>query len=108
MDEVSSSSIPDEWKEWIIAKINKTPASPPLDTFGQVLTTFLSRLPQSVFKVGGTVITQVWCRPGKTGIVGLMLCLRWQAKYSDTGHNWKANIKRVERIFNAIIAHPDL
>ena len=51
---------------------------------------------------------QVWCRSGKTGILGLLLCLYWQAEYCGTGHAWKGNIKAVEQIFNAILSEPDL
>ena len=46
--------------------------------------------------------------PGKTGILGLLLCLYWQAEYSGGGNDWKANIKRVESIFSAILAEPTL
>ncbi|KAI0246681.1 hypothetical protein BJV78DRAFT_1157702 [Lactifluus subvellereus] len=74
-----------------------------------VLTEYLSRLPSSVFKVGGkSVMTQIWCCSGRTGIVGLLLCLHWQAEYSGIGPEWKTNLKRVEHIFKAILAHSDL
>ncbi|KAI0245018.1 hypothetical protein BJV78DRAFT_1159260 [Lactifluus subvellereus] len=107
--EIRSLSIPDEWKEWMTAKLMKTDTNPPSDAFGQVLTEYLSRLPPSVFKAGGkSVMTQVWCRLGRTGIVGLLLCLHWQVEYSGTRPEWKTNLKRVECIFKAIIAHPDL
>jgi hypothetical protein len=61
-----------------------------------------------VFKAGGTVITQIWCHLGKTGAIGLLKCLHWKADQSGTGLTWKANMKCVERIFNAILEHPDL
>ena len=90
------------------AKLMKIDAKWPADTFGKVLTDYLSRLPSTALKVGGTVMTQVWCQPGKTGIIGLLLCLYWQVEYLGTGCDWKANVQRVECIFNAILAQPDL
>lgn len=107
-NEIRKSSIPDEWKEWINAKLMKVDAKRPAESFGQSLTDYLSGLPSTALDIGGTVMTQIWCRPGKTGIFGLILCLYWQAEYSGAGVEWKANMERVERIFNAILAEPDL
>jgi hypothetical protein len=106
--EIRTSSIPDEWKHWMSAKLMKTNTNPPSESFGQVFTDYLDGLPSSVLEEGGTVMAQEWCRPGRTGIVGLLLCLYWQAECSGTGPGWKANMKRVEQVFNAILAHPDL
>ena len=50
----------------------------------------------------------LWCRQGKTGIIGLILCLYWQDTFSGAGNDWKANMQRVENIFNAILAGPEL
>jgi hypothetical protein len=79
-----------------------------LDRFRQMLLDYLHRLPSSVFSVGGTVMSQVWCHPGRTGILRLLLCLYWHAKYSGTGPDWNANMKCIKQIYNAIIEHPDL
>ncbi|KAI0245103.1 hypothetical protein BJV78DRAFT_1159118 [Lactifluus subvellereus] len=68
----------------------------------------ISTQSDKVFKAGGMVITQIWCHLGKTGTIGLLKCLHWKADQSGTGLAWKANMKRVERIFNAILEHPDL
>ena len=107
-NEIRKSAIPNEWKEWMNAKLMKIDVKRPADTFGKVLTDYLSGLPSTALKVGGTVMTQVWCRPGKTGIIGLLLCLYWQAEYSGAGRDWKANVQCVECIFNAILAQPNL
>jgi hypothetical protein len=93
------------------AKVMKTDANVLLDisdTFGQVLSDYFCRLPSHVSRVGGTVMDQAWCHPGRTGILRLLLCLYWQAEYSGTGPDWDSNIKHVENIFNAILEHPDL
>ena len=42
------------------------------------------------------------------GIVGLLLCLYWQAEYLGVGNDWKVNMKLVENSFKAILATPDL
>jgi len=106
--EISSSSIPDEWKDWMYAKLMRTDANRPADTFGQVFTEYLNGLPETTRTNGGTIMSEVWCRPGRTGILGLLLCLYWQAEYSGAGNDWKVNLKVVEDIFNAILGQPDL
>jgi hypothetical protein len=107
-NEIRQSTIPDDWKDWVWAKIIKVDAKPPSDSFGQVFTDYLRGLPTSSLKVGGTVMTEVWARPGKTGVIGLLLCLYWQAEYSGAGKDWNDNIKRIDGIFNAILAIPEL
>ena len=85
----------------------KTDVVRPPESFGKVFTNYLKGLPSTVLEIGGTVMTEIWCRPGKTGIMGLLLCLNWQAVYSGAGRDWEGNMKCVEAIFNAILA-PDL
>jgi hypothetical protein len=106
--EIHNLSIPDEWKDWMCAKLMRTEAARPAESFGKVFTDYLNGLPSSAQKLSGTVMNEGWSRPGKTGIVGLILCLYWQAEYAGAGKDWQENIKRVERIFNAILATPDL
>ena len=86
----------------------KTDMKPPSDTFGKVLTDYLNGLPSTASDIGGTVMAAIWCRPGKTSILGLLLCLYWQAEYSGGGKDLQANMKHVEGIFNAILAEPTL
>jgi hypothetical protein len=107
-DQIRLSSIPDAWKDWMCAKVMKSNATRPAEEFGQVFTKYLNKLPLSTVAIKGTVMMEVWCRPGKTGIIRLLLCLYWQAEYSGAGHDWKANYKCVEYIFNAILAEPKL
>jgi hypothetical protein len=107
-DEIHTSTIPEEWKDWMYAKTMKTDANRPGESFGQVFTDYLNGLKSSTQVVGGTVMDEIWCCPGKTGVIGLILCLYWQAEFSGAGNDWKANIKLVENILNAILAEPDL
>ena len=89
-------------------KLMKTNAKLPLETFGKVLTDYLSGLPSTASDIGGMAMAEIWCCPGKTGILGLLLCLYWQAEYSGGGNDWTANMKCVEGIFSAILAEPTL
>ena len=89
-------------------KLMKIDVKCPLDKFSKVLTDYFNGLPLTVSDIGGTVMVAIWCRPGKTGILGLMLCLYWQAEYSGSGNDWQANMKRVEGIFSVILAEPTL
>jgi hypothetical protein len=106
--QICKASLPEEWKEWMNAKLMKTDAKCPSDKFGKVFTNYLNGLPSTPLDVGGAVMVAVWCRPGKTGILGLLLCLYWQAEYSGSRNDWQANMKRVEGIFSAILAEPTL
>jgi hypothetical protein len=106
--QIHKSSIPDEWKEWMNAKLMNIDAQRPAESFGKSFTGYLKGLPSSSMKINGTVMTEIWCRPGKTGIIGLLLCLHWQAVFSGAGNDWNENMKRVEDIFNAIAAEPNL
>ena len=107
-NDISQSELPEDWKNWMISKLMKSDAQRPTSTFGQHFTDYIKRLPTDARKAGGTVMQQVWCRSGKTGILGLLLCLYWQAEYCGTGYAWKGNLKAVEDIFNAILSEPDL
>ena len=108
MDEVRKSDIPAEWQDWMYVKIMRTDAMRPSESFGKVLTDYLSGLSPGSVKTGGTVMANIWCRPGKTGILGLLLCLYWQAEYSGAGKDWNSNMRCVEGILNAILAEPEL
>jgi hypothetical protein len=106
--QIRKASLPEEWKEWMNAKLMKTDTKRPSDKFGKVFTDYLNGLLSTPSDVGGAVMAAVWCRPGKTGILGLLLCLYWQAEYSGGGNDWQANMKCVEGIFSAILAEPTL
>jgi hypothetical protein len=108
VDEVRKSNIPEEWKDWMNAKITKIDARRPSESFGKTFTDYLKQLPSDTAQVGGTVMDHIWCRPGKTGILGLLLCIYWQAEHSGAGNDWESNIQYVEGIFNAILAVPEL
>jgi hypothetical protein len=106
--QIRKASIPEEWKEWMNAKLMNIDAKRPSDKFGKVFTDYLNGLPLAPSEISGAVMAAVWCRPGKTGILGLLLCLYWQAEYSGSGNDWQANMKHVEGIFSAILAEPTL
>ena len=107
-NEVRKSNIPEEWKEWMNAKILRIDAKGPSESFGKTFTDYLRQLPPGTAEVGGTVMENIWCRSGKTGILGLLLCIYWQAEYSGAGTDWESNVEYVENIFNAILAIPEL
>ena len=55
---------------------------------------------------GDAILDQIWCRPGKTGVVFLLVGLHWQAVYSGAGKKWERNLKLVDSIFRTILAAP--
>ena len=107
-NEIRQSDIPEGWKDWMSAKVLRIDAKPASETFGQDFTDYLRGLAPSTLKVGGTVMSEVWARPGKTGVIGLLLCLYWQAEYSGAGNDWNHNVKCIDSIFDAILAIPEL
>jgi hypothetical protein len=108
LTEIHQLFIPDAWKQWMFAKAMKTDATRPSEAFGNVFTEYLRTLPASTHAIDGTVMDQPWSRSGRTGVIGLVLCLYWQAVYSGAGTDWHANFELMERIFNAILAIPEL
>lgn len=106
--EIHVSSIPDAWKDWMSTKVMNTDAHCPTQAFRSVFTDYLNKLPLSTMAIEGTVMTEIWCRPGTTSIIGLLLCLYWLAEFSSAGHDWKANLAHVGYIFNAILGQPEL
>lgn len=102
LTKIHKSNIPQAWKDWMSCKIMKVDATWPMFTH------YLKGLPASVCKSGGMVMEQEWCWSGKTGVIGLLLCLFWQAEYSGVRPEWNHNIKTVQSILNAIISDPVL
>ena len=101
--QIRKSAIPEHWKEWMNSKLMNSDATPPVDTFGNVFTEYLNGLQLTAKESTNTVMSAIWCRSGKTGILGLLLCLYWQAEYSGARRDWESNMKCVESIFNTIL-----
>jgi len=106
--QIRKSAIPDDWKQWMNSKLMKTDVEPPTNAFGKVLTDYLKGVPSTTPEGRSTVMSELWCRPGVTGIIGLLVCLCWQAKDTGLQSEWKENVKRVEQIYNSILAVTDL
>ena len=101
--QICKSTIPEDWKDWMNVKLMNTDARPPDESFRKSFTQYLKGLQLTTPDSGSTVMSVLWCHPGKTGILGLLLCLYWQAEYSGARKNWEGNVKWVESIFNNIL-----
>ena len=106
--QICKSAIPDDWKKWMNAKLMKADMDCPQKGFGKVLMQYLKGPPSTTLAGSATVVTEIWCCPGVTGIVRLLLCLCWQANSPGSQKDLKANIKRVGSIYSAIIMVSDL
>ena len=107
-NEIYQSSGLAEWEEWMYAKVMKTDEKYLVKLFEKVFTNYLNGLMSSIMVIKATVMTEIWCHPGKTGIIGLLLCFYWQAKYSGSENECTANIKHIEYIFNSILVEPNM
>jgi hypothetical protein len=52
------------------AKVMNTDTKHPAQAFGALFINYLNRLPLSTMVIQGTVMTEIWCHPGKIGIIG--------------------------------------
>jgi hypothetical protein len=55
------------------------------DGFGKIWTTFLLQLAVLDWETTLDILQEMWCRPGQTRIVFLLLEIHWQAEYCGTG-----------------------
>ena len=101
--QIHKSTIPGDWKDWMNSKLMNSNAKPPADSFRNVFTEYLNGLQLTVKDSTNTVMSAIWYYSGKTGILGLLLCLYWQAEYSGARRDWECNMKCVESIFNTIL-----
>ena len=106
--ELNDLTVPPDVLNWMINTQLSQEHPPPDDGFGKVWTTFLSQLAVSDWETTSDILQEMWCRPGQTGIVFLLLGTHWQAEYCGTGKDWHKNVKRVESIFNIILSHSAL
>ena len=100
--ELNDLTVPPDVLNWMINTQLSQEHPPPDDGFGKVWTTFLSQLAVSDWETTSDILEEMWCRPGQTGIMFLLLGTHWQAEYCRTGKDWHKNVKHVESIFNII------
>ena len=67
-------------------------ATRPQESFGKEFTRYLEQLPWDSMIGGDEILKQIWCRPGRSGVIVLLVGLYWQAVYSGGGKEWKGNI----------------
>lgn len=106
--EIRSSSLPQALQDWLNCRLLLTDSAHPPESFGNAFTTYLKQLPWDTMTKGDAVLDQIWCRPGKTGIIVFLVGLYWQSEYSGAGNAWSDNMTLVNRIFHAILDAPTL
>ena len=65
-NEIYQSSGLAEWEEWMYAKVMKTDEKYLVKLFEKVFTNYLNGLMSSIMVIKGTIMTEIWCHPGKT------------------------------------------
>ena len=105
---VHASSLPEPLKQWMYSKLLRVVCSRPGEQFENEFTSYLVELPWSSLTNGNVIMDEVWCRPGKTGTIVLLVGLYWQALYSGARKKWESNLQRVETIFHSILNAPEL
>ena len=107
-DELTDLQVPEDIRQWMIDKRRSDKTQNPRSDFGKIWTKFLTGVALSASKGKRNILNEMWCRPGKTGIVMFLLGTYWQAEYSGSGKDWFANVERIDTIFNVILSHPDM
>lgn len=100
---IFNCTLPEPLKDWLNSRILRTDATRPGESFGKEFTAYLADLPWSSFADETALMSEIWCRPGKTGIIVLMVGLYWHAIFSGSGKTWDTNVDRVESIFTNIL-----
>jgi hypothetical protein len=108
IDEICQSLLLKALQDWLYCRLLRTDSSCLGEPFGNEFTNYMQELPWDTLTQGDAVLDQVWCRPGRTGIIVLLVGLYWQAEYSGGGNLWDDNIWRVDKIFCAILDAPTL
>jgi hypothetical protein len=106
--DIHASTLPLPLKDWIYLKILRQDSIRTVGDFQHEFTDYLVSLPWAALTDGDAILDEVWCRPGRTGIVVFLVGLYWQALDSAIGTEWHSNIKHVEMLFEAILAAPSL
>jgi hypothetical protein len=106
--EIHASTLPASLKDWMCCKIMHVDCSRPGEPFGNEFTNYLVGLPWSSLADSNSIMDEIWCHPGRTGIIVLLVGLYWQALYSRSKKKWASNLEWVETIFHAILNAPVL
>ena len=106
--DIHNSSLPMPLKDWLYSKLLHQDAPCRREDFECKITDYLLKLPWETITHGDGILEQVWCHPGRTGIIIFLLGLYWQADSLNVGMAWQENLQRVETIFWAILQAPNL
>ena len=63
--QICKSAIPEDWKEWMNAKLMNTNTRLPDESFRKSFTQYLKGLQLTTLDSGSTVMSTLWCHPGK-------------------------------------------
>lgn len=108
-EEIFKSNIPEAWKDWMAAKELPNDHSKLDESFGTTFKVYLQSLDiPSLQRNPDAVLELIWARDGRTGIVGLLACLHWEAVASGVGNDWRKNAEQVELLFDMIRSAPEL
>lgn len=106
--EVEDSSLPRDWKNWMHDKLLRVDNNGPSDSWAECFTEYLKKLRITPDVNNRTFLDEPWVRAGRTGIIGLVKGLHWQALHFAAGPDWESNVSYVEDFFHAILELPDL
>lgn len=106
--EIKDSSLPDDWKDWMYNKLMRVDNRGPSDSWPQCFTEYLQTLSIAPDASNHTFFDEPWVRSGRTGIIGLVNGLNWQALHFAAGPDWESNVAHVESLFHAILELPEL
>jgi hypothetical protein len=108
--DIQSSGLPQPLQQWALSHITKKSFDPVIlnEQFGELMSKWWHGIAGSGLQEGDDVLKHLWCRTGHTGIIMLVLGMKWWAEHSGGGKKWQTVLKEMTAMFQAVSNAPSL
>ena len=108
--DIQSSGLPQPLQQWALSHITKKSFDPVIlnEQFGELMSKWWRGIARSGLQEGDDVLKHLWCRTGHTGIIMLVLGMKWWAEHSGGGKKWQTVLKEMTAMFQAVSNAPSL
>ena len=110
LSDVKSTGLPALLQEWALAQIHKIQFDYGAvgEAFGDDMLKWWDGLHLAHGKDGDAILVHGWCRNGQTGIVILILGMRWWAEHAGAGTQWTRVLREMTHMFEVVVTAPSL